>query len=166
MYNNQFMLDNLNRQKDRLEDMIKTYQTMPQGPINNIITNGQMIDNTYEMKKLNDNDEVENIAIFKDTIFIGDDRLQIKKLDGTIEKYQIKKTYPRDKKDDKIDELTKKIEELERKLSDEPTNVIKPIERCDEPIANDDGIVEPKPKTTSKSIARPKQTTTSGSDSE
>ena len=118
--NNQFMIDNLSRQRERLDDMIKNYQQMPQAPINNIITNGQMQDNTYEMKKLNENDEVENIAIFKDTIFIGEDRLQIKKLDGTIEKYEIKKVYPRDKKDDKIDELTKKIQELEMKLN-EPT---------------------------------------------
>ena len=120
--NNQFMIDNLSRQRERLDDMIKNYQSMPTGPINNIITNGQMPDNTYEMKKLNENDEVENIAIFKDTIFIGEDRLQIKKLDGTIEKYEIRKIYPRDKKDYKIDELNKKIEELEMRLNESGAN--------------------------------------------
>ena len=50
--------------------------------------------NTYEMKRLNDNDEVENIAIFKDTIFMGEDRLQIKKLDGTIEKFSTRPRLP------------------------------------------------------------------------
>lgn len=166
MYNNQFMIDNLNRQKERIEDAIKTYQTMPQGPINNFITNGQIQENTYEMKKLNENDEVENIAIFKDTIFIGEDRLQIKKLDGTIEKYEIKKIYPRDKKDDKIDELTNRIKELERKLSNEHTEFIESIKECDKSVTDDDVVVESKSKTTSKSIARSKQSTTSGSDSE
>lgn len=116
MYNNQFMIDNLSRQRERLDDMIKNYQAIPQTPIN------VLPDNLYEIKKLNDNDEVENIAIFKDTIFIGEDRMQIKKLDGTIEKYDIKRTYPRDKKDDKIDELNKKIEELEEKLSGSKTS--------------------------------------------
>ena len=148
--NNQFMIDNLSRQRERLDDMIKNYQQMPQAPINNIITNGQMQDNTYEIKKLNENDEVENIAIFKDTIFIGEDRLQIKKLDGTIEKYEIKKVYPRDKKDDKIDELTKKIQELEMKLN-EPTKSIKSDEDVNKSIVNANGNVESKSKTTSKS---------------
>ena len=148
--NNQFMIDNLSRQRERLDDMIKNYQQMPQAPINNIITNGQMQDNTYEMKKLNENDEVENIKIFKDTIFIGEDRLQIKKLDGTIEKYEIKKVYPRDKKDDKIDELTKKIQELEMKLN-EPTKSIKSDEDVNKSIVNANGNVESKSKTTSKS---------------
>lgn len=154
--NNQFMIDNLNRQRDRLDEMIKNYQTMPQAPINNIITNGQAQDNTYEMKKLNEGDEVENIAIFKDTIFMGDDRLQIKKTDGTIEKYKIKKIYPRDKKDDKIDELTKKIEELERKLLNEHTEPTITDERGNESNGDANGDVKSKPKTTSKSSAKPK----------
>lgn len=154
--NNQFMIDNLSRQRERLDDMIKNYQTMPTAPVNNII-NGvvQPQDNLYEIKKLNENDEVENIAIFKDTIFMGEDRLQIKKLDGTIEKYEIKKIYPRDKKDDKIDELTKKIEELEMKLNG-PTKPIEPVEDVNKSNANVDGNVELKPKTTSKSNARVK----------
>lgn len=151
--NNQFMIDNLSRQRERLDDMIKNYQQMPQAPINNIITNGQMQDNTYEMKKLNENDEVENIAIFKDTIFIGEDRLQIKKLDGTIEKYEIKKVYPRDKKDDKIDELTKKIQELEMKLN-EPTKSIKSDEDVNKSNVNANGNVESKSKTTSKPVSK------------
>ena len=112
MYNNKFMIDNLSRQRERLDDMIKNYQAIPTTPVN------VLPDNLYELKKLNDNDEVENIAIFKDTIFVGEDRMQIKKMDGTIEKYDIKRTYPRDKKDDKIDELTNKIKELEMRLNE------------------------------------------------
>ena len=163
--NNQYMIDNLTRQRERLDDMIKSYQTMPQAPINNIITNGQVQDKTFEMKKLNDNDEVENIAIFKDTIFIGEDRLQIKKLDGTIEKYKIEKTYPRDKKDDKIDELNKKIEELERRLTSEHTESNKPIKDGNKPDGSINEYVEPKSKTTSKSNAKPEWWTTSTKDS-
>lgn len=150
---NQFMIDNLVKQRDRFDDMIKNYQAMPQTPVNNFISTGQQVqDNLYEMKRLNENDEVENIAIFKDTIFIGEDRLQIKKLDGTIEKYEIKKIYPRDKKDDKIDELTKKIQELEMKLN-EPTKPIEPVEDVNKSNGNVDGNVESKPKTASKSNA-------------
>ena len=149
--NNQFMIDNLSRQRERLDDMIKNYQTLPQAPINNIITGAQIQDNTYEMKKLNDNDEVENISIFKDTIFIGEDRLQIKKVDGTIEKYEIRKIYPRDKKDDKIDELNKKIEELERRLNDEHTKPNEPTER----INKSNVTTDVNAKSTTKAISKP-----------
>ena len=154
--NNQFMIDNLSRQKERLDDMIKSYQTMPQAPINNIITGVQIQDKLFELKKLNDNDEVENIAIFKDTIFIGEDRMQIKKLDGTIEKFEIKKTYPRDKKDDKIDELNKKIEELERRLNDEHTKSNEPIEDSNKSTTNDDRVIKSNTETTSKSVSKSK----------
>ena len=164
MYNNQYMIDNLSRQKERIDDMIKNYQTIPQqpNPINNFINTNQnnMQDNLYEMKKLNENDEVENIAIFKDTIFIGEDRMQIKKLDGTIEKYQIKKVYPRDKKDDKIDELNKKIEELEMRLNEHRFNEnnanTKSIETSPKQRENDKFNDKPTTTRTSESVSKSK----------
>ena len=150
MYNNQYLLDNLTKQKDRIDDMIKNYQ-QPMQPVNNFINTGQMLSDLYELKKLNENDEVENIAIFKDTIFMGEDRLQIKKIDGTIEKYEIKKVYPRDKKDDKIDELNKKIQELEERLN-ESTNVIESTGECNQPNVYDDELIKPTTKTNRKSV--------------
>lgn len=151
MYNNQYLLENLTRQKDRIDDMIKNYQ---QTPVNNFINTNQFVSNDlYEMKILNENDEVENIAIFKDTIFIGDERMQIKKLDGTIEKYEIKKVYPRDKKDDKIDELNKKIQELEMRLN-EPTNVVESVGERNESYVYDDEFIKPTTKTTRKSVSK------------
>lgn len=160
MYNNnQYVLDSLNRQKDRIDDMIKSYQSMPQTPVNNFInTNTQVPNNMYEMKKLNEGDEVENIAILKDTIFLGEDRLQIKKLDGTIEKYEIKKVYPRDKKDDKIDELNKKIEELEMRLDESRTNnaTSKTVENGSEQTENVTVNDKPEPTTRSRTISKTK----------
>ena len=124
--NNQFMLDNLNRQKERIDDMIRNYQNQPQQPVNNFISTNQInqFQNMYEMKKLNDNDEVENILIDKDSVFIGIDRMQIKKLDGTIEKYTITKVFPIDPKDKQIEELNKKVEELEKRLNNEHSKYI------------------------------------------
>lgn len=117
--NNQYALNSLERLRDRINDTINNYQAVPQqAPVNNFINTNNVPANMYEVKKLNEKDEVENIAVFKDTIFIGEDRMQIKKLDGTIEKYDIKKTYPRDKKDDEIDNLNKKIKELEERLNE------------------------------------------------
>ena len=152
MYGNQYMIDNLTRQKDRIDDLIRNYQTPP---VNNFInTNQGTYQNMYELKKLNDNEEVENILIDKDSIFIGIDRLQIKKLDGTIEKYSITKTFPIDPKDKQIEELNKKLEELERKLNNEHTKYNEPINEINKPDSNVNEYVKPKSTTNSKSISK------------
>lgn len=119
-------------QRQELEDLIKTYQ---------------MKDNMYEMKKLNNNEEVENILIARDTIFLGNSKMQIKKLDGTIEKYNIERYYPVDEKDEMIKELKEKVEELERRLEDEPTKHTKSTTRSDKSTTNDDVNVESESKT-------------------
>jgi cell division protein FtsB len=119
-------------QRQELEDLIKTYQ---------------MKDNMYEMKKLNNNEEVENILIARDTIFLGNSKMQIKKLDGTIEKYNIERYYPVDEKDEMIKELKEKVEELERRLEDEPTKHTKSTTRSNKSTTNDDVNVESESKT-------------------
>lgn len=121
-------------QKQELEELIKKYQYK---------------DNMYEIKKLNNNDEAENILITSDTIFLGTNKMQIKKLDGTIEKYNIERYYPIDEKDEMIKELKKKVEELERRLEDEPTNHTKSTTKRNKSDANDDGNVESEPDTSS-----------------
>ena len=119
-------------QRQELEDLIKTYQ---------------MKDNMYEMKKLNNNEEVENILIARDTIFLGNSKMQIKKLDGTIEKYNIERYYPIDEKDEMIKELKEKVEELERRLEDEPTKHTKSTTSSNKSTTNDDVNVESDTKT-------------------
>ena len=150
MYNNQYMLENLNRQKDRIDEMIRNYQ-QPQ-PVNNFINTGQtnQFQNMYELKKLNDNDEVENILIDKDSIFIGMDRMQIKKIDGTIEKYIIKKVFPVDPKDKQIEELNKKVEDLERRLNNEHAEHIGAINEIEQPNSNVNEHTKSKSNTSSK----------------
>ena len=151
MYNNnQYMLDNLTRQKERIDEMIRNYQ-QPQ-PVNNFINTGQtnLFQNMYEMKKLNDKEEVENILIDKDSIFIGIDRMQIKKLDGTIEKYKITKTFPIDPKDKQIEELNKKVEDLERRLNNEHTEYVSTNNEINKSDANVNEHIKSKPNTTNK----------------
>lgn len=118
--------------RQELEDLIRNYQTK---------------DNLCELKKLNDTDECENIYVFRDTIFLGTTKMQIKKLDGTIEKYNIEKYYPIDEKDEMIKELNKKVEELERRLNNEPTNNNEPTTRSNESNANASWDVESEPET-------------------
>ena len=161
MYNNSYYnpamsIERLTRQKEEIDNLIKSYQSMGvQTPVNNFInTNQTSKEDTYVLKKLNDSDEVENILITNDSIFIGGNRMQIKKLDGTVEKYNIEKYYPIDEKDEKIKELNKKVEELERKLNNEPTKYSDTTKKFNKSNANDDECVEPKSKTSSKSIPK------------
>lgn len=150
--NSQYMLDSLNRQKERIDEMIRNYQ-QPQ-PVNNFINTGQTTNTgLYDFKVLNDGDEVENVFVNNNTIFMGINRMQIKKLDGTIEKYNIEKTYPIDKKDEKINALEEEIRKLKEVLN-EHTKSIEPIRECNKPNDNANGNVEPKSKTSSKSISK------------
>ena len=117
--------------KQELEEIIRNYQNVGR-------------ENAYELKKFNDNDEAENIFVMQNTIFIGTTKMQIKRLDGTIEKYTIEKYYPIDEKDEKIKELNKKVEELERRLNNEFTSTNESITRSNESDVNANGDVESK----------------------
>lgn len=118
MYNNnQYMIDNLNRQKDRIDDMIRNYQ-QPQ-PVNNFINTNQNINKDFiEWRILNENEEVDNLYVQNNTLFINDELMIKKSVDGSLEKWKIKKIYPIDKKDEKINSLENKIKELEAKLNE------------------------------------------------
>ena len=142
MYNSTFNLDRLTKTKEEIDNLIRNYQL----PIN-------QKEDMFILKKLNENEEAENILINLDTIFIGNNRMQIKKLDGTIEKYNIERYYPIDEKDVMIKELNKKVEELERKLNNESTKHIGTDKQINKSYANDDEYVEYEPKRTSKSIS-------------
>lgn len=142
MYNSTFNLDRLTKTKEEIDNLIRNYQL----PIN-------QKEDMFILKKLNENEEAENILINLDTIFIGNNRMQIKKLDGTIEKYNIERYYPIDEKDVMIKELNKKVEELERKLNNESTKHINTNREINKSYANDDEFIEYEPKRTSKSIS-------------
>ena len=131
------MFSNYDKLKSDIENQLQVYQ---------------MAD-LYDLKKLNKEDEVENILIMRNTIFIGANRMQIKKLDGTIEKYNIERYYPIDEKDEQIKDLNKKIEELERRLNNEHTKSNKSNRKLDESISNDDECVESDTKTNDEQIS-------------
>ena len=144
MYNQTFNLDRLTKTKEEIDNLIRAYQL----PISN------QKENVFILKKLNEQDEAENILVNTDTIFIGSNRMQIKKLDGTIEKYNIDKYYPIDEKDMMIKELNKKVEELERKLNDESGKHIDTTKNINKPNGDDDEYVKFKSKNTSKSVSK------------
>ena len=152
MYNNQYMIDNLNRQKDRIDEMIRNYQ-QPQ-PVNNFInTNQTPSKDLIEWRILNENEEVDNLYVSNKTLFINENMMVLKGVDGSLEKWEVKKIYPIDKKDEKINALEEEIKKL-KEVINEHTKPVKPVEQFDEPDANVDGVIKSKSKTTSKSISR------------
>ena len=140
--NNQYMMDNLFRKKEQLEDIIRSYQ-QPIIPSKDLI----------EMRILNENEEVDNLYVSNKTLFIGDKNMVIKGVDGSLEKWEIKKTYPVDLKDIKISELEEEIKKLKEVVNEhtESTSTTKQFIKSNEFTDVD---VESKPKTTSKSIPR------------
>ena len=147
---NQIMLDNLNRQKERIDEMIRSYQNQPQ-PVNNFINTTQTAQkDMVEWRILNENEEVDNLYVQNKTVFINDNLMVLKGVDGKLEKWEIKKVYPIDKKDQKISELEEEIKKLKEMINNEHTKPVSTIRECDKSNANDDGDVIRKSKTTSK----------------
>ena len=122
MYSNQYMIDNLNRQKDRIDEMIRSYQ-QPQ-PVNNFINTNQTTNqNMIEWRVLNENEEVDNLYVSNKTLFINDNLMVLKGVDGSLEKWEVKKIYPIDKKDEKINQLENEIKSLKEMLNNEHTKL-------------------------------------------
>lgn len=151
--NNQYMLDSLNRQKERIDEMIRTYQ-QPQ-PVNNFINTNQTPNKDFvELRVLNENEEISNLYVANKTLFINDNTMIIKDIDGKTEKWEVKKIYPIDKKDEKINALEEEIKKLKEMINNEHSKPISTTRECEQSVSNDDGNVESKTKTNGKSISK------------
>ena len=153
MYNNQYMIDNLNRQKDRIDEMIRSYQ-QPQ-PVNNFINTNQTTNqNLIEWRVLNENEEVDNLYVSNKTLFINDNLMVLKGVDGSLEKWEVRKIYPIDKKDEKINQLEDEIKSLKEMLSNEHTKSNGTINDFKQSEGTTNVNVKSDTKTTSKSISK------------
>ena len=153
MYNNQYMIDNLTRQKDRIDEMIRNYQ-QPQ-PVNNFITTNQTPNkDLIEWRILNENEEVDNLYVANKTLFINDNLMVLKGVDGSLEKWEIKKIYPIDKKDQKINDLEEEIKKLKEMINSEPNKSSESTREFKQSNGINDVNVDRKPKTNDKSISK------------
>lgn len=154
MYNNNFMLDKLSRQREEIDNLMKAYQN-PQTPINNFInTNQTPQKDMIEWRILNENEEVDNLYVNNKTLFVRDNLMVLKGVDGSLEKWEVKKIYPIDKKDEKINALEEEIKELKEMISNEYIKLDEPIREIKQSDVNDDVVVESKSKASSKSVSK------------
>lgn len=133
MYGN---INKLMREKEKLDDLINNYQSQVYTPSKDLI----------EWRILNENEEVDNLYVQNKTLFISDNLMVLKGVDGSLEKWEIKKIYPIDKKDLKINELEEKIKELEGRLN-ESTESNGSTRKRNKSNADDDVDVESKSET-------------------
>ena len=147
------MIDSLNKQKERIDEMIRSYQ-QPQ-PVNNFINTNQTPNkDLIEWRILNENEEVDNLYVPNDTLFISDNLMVKKKVDGTLEKWEIKKIYPIDKKDEKINALEEEIKKLKEMVNNEPNKSISTTRNIEQSDGTTNINVEPKPKTNGRAISK------------
>lgn len=155
MYNSNYMLDNLTRQKERIDEMIRSCQ-QPQ-PVNNFInTNQSPSKDLIEWRILNENEEVDNLYVSNKTLFINDNIMVLKGVDGSLEKWNIKKFYPIDKKDEKISELEEEIRKLKEVISNEYSKSDEPTREVKQPDGNVNRNADRQPTTNSKPVSRQK----------
>ena len=156
MYNaNQNMIDNLLRQKDRIDEMIKGYQ-QPQ-PVNNFITTAPTQNkDMVEWRILGEKEEVENLYVGVKTLFINDEQMVLKGTDGSLERWEIKKVYPIDKKDEKINALEEEIKKLKEMVNNEHKQPDEPTREIKQPDGDADGNANRKSATNGGSIQKQK----------
>ena len=113
--NNQYMMDNLIRQRDRIDDMLKNYQNV-QTPMNVFNVGNNTID--FEAKIINKDEKPKDIIVSRRTAFICFDNclLTIKETNGDIKEYKIE--IPKTPEQIENEELKRKVENLERQLKE------------------------------------------------
>ena len=153
MFNNTFMLDRLTKQKEEIENMIRNYQN-PQQPVNNFITTGQTPSkDLLEWRVLNENEEVDNLYVNNKTLFVGDSMMVLKGVDGSLEKWEIKKIFPIDKKDEKINALEEEIKKLKEMINDEHAKSTSTTSKRIKSDANVDGDDDRESTTSDETIS-------------
>lgn len=153
MYQNNYMIDRLARQKEEIENLMKTYQNS-QTPINNFINTSQTpLKDMIEWRILNENEEVDNLYVSNKTLFVNENLMVLKGVDGSLEKWEVKKIYPIDKKDEKINALEEELKKLKEMIAND-SKPNKSIGEIKQSYVDDDVNVEPKSKTNSKSISK------------
>ena len=155
MFQNNYMLDRLTKQREEIDNLLKNYQNT-QTPVNNYINTTPQTPqkDLIEWRILNENEEVDNLYVQNKTLFISDDLMVLKSVDGKLEKWKIEKIYPIDKKDEKINQLEEEIKKLKEMINSEHSESSSTIKQLEQSNANDDVNDKSNTKTSSKSIQK------------
>ena len=135
-YNPQASLDRINSQIAELEKM-KSQIPQPPMPMQQPITQNFQIapNNNNIIRYASSIDEVQKDMVIGDTPYFSKDMsvVWIKNTKGEIKSYELTEIVQKDEKDMQIEFLQARLNELERKIVDEPSN-----EYVDESIENEE----------------------------
>ena len=108
---NNYMVDNLLRQREKIDDMLKNYQQ----PMN-VFNVGTQVD--FEARMLTKEEDPKEIIVQRKTAFICLENalLTIKELNGDIKEYPI--VLPKTPEQIENEELKERIAELEKELKE------------------------------------------------
>lgn len=111
-YNPQLNIERLKKQRDEIDNLIKSYQSIPQQPMN-VFNVGNTPQIEFEARFLNENENPNEILVQRKTMFFSpkNGKLYIKEINGDITSYDV--ILPKDEKDLKIEELERKLKEYE-----------------------------------------------------
>ena len=114
MYNNNYMVDNLIRQREKIDEMLKNYQT-PQQPMN-VFNVGTQIE--FEAKIISKDEKPNEIIVQRKTAFIcfENGTLTIKEINGDLKEYKL--IIPKTQEQIENEELKRKVRELEKQLEE------------------------------------------------
>ena len=118
MYNNNYMVDNLIRKRDEIDNMLKNYQYPNQQMPMNVFNVGNPPTIDFEARMLTKDDNPKDIIVQRKTAFICLENalLTIKEINGDMKEYQI--ILPKTKEQIENDELKRKVKELEDQLKE------------------------------------------------
>ena len=122
MYQNSYMVDNLMRQREKIDDMLKNYQMPNQQMPMNVFNVGNAPTIDFEARMVTKDDNPKEILVQRKTAFICLENalLTIKEVNGDIKEYQI--ILPKTKEQIENDELKKRIKDLEEQLKERNRN--------------------------------------------
>ena len=108
---NNYMVDNLLRQREKIDDMLKSYQQ----PMN-VFNVGTQID--FEARMITKDENPNDIIVTHKTAFICLDNalLSIKEINGDIKEYEI--ILPKTPEQIENEELRERIAELEKEIKE------------------------------------------------
>ena len=108
---NNYMVDNLLRQREKIDDMLKNYQQ----PMN-VFNVGTQVD--FEARMITKDENPNEILIQRKTAFICLENalLTIKEINGDIKEYQL--ILPKTPEQIENEELKERIEQLEKELKE------------------------------------------------
>jgi hypothetical protein len=124
-YNPQLTLDKINSQIAELERLRNQIPQPPVAQPTNLTQNFQISPTNRDLIKYASSiDEVQKEMVTGDTPFFSKDMsvVWIKNSKGEIKTYELNEIVAKDEKDIQIEVLKARIDELERKIKDEPSN--------------------------------------------